>query len=159
MVGKLCSSKRQQNALAAAIKEYGALRRTVYAARYLADETYRRRIARQLNKGENVRALRRSLPYAGEGAVRRRHVGGGALRAAPVVGWFAVGAVLLARWSDSRPQFVCLVCRTRCTQVVRSGWIASAVVSALWWSLPGVVAAQLASSVNASSDGEPGSAV
>ena len=32
VVGKLCSSKRQQNALAAAIKEYGALRRTIYAA-------------------------------------------------------------------------------------------------------------------------------
>jgi hypothetical protein len=50
-----------------------ALRRTVYAARYLVDETYRRRIARQLNKGENLHALRRSLAYAGEGAVRRRH--------------------------------------------------------------------------------------
>ncbi len=49
VVGKLCSSKRQQNALAAAIKEYGALRRTIYAARYLADETYRRRISRQPN--------------------------------------------------------------------------------------------------------------
>jgi hypothetical protein len=34
VVGKLCSSRRQQNALASAIKEYGALRRTVYAARY-----------------------------------------------------------------------------------------------------------------------------
>ena len=32
VVGKLCSSKRQQNALTSAIKEYGALRRTVYAA-------------------------------------------------------------------------------------------------------------------------------
>jgi TnpA family transposase len=73
VVGKLCSSKRQQNALTSAIKEYGALRRTVYAARYLADETYRRRIARQLNKGENLHALRRTLAYAGEGAVRRRH--------------------------------------------------------------------------------------
>jgi TnpA family transposase len=31
VVGKLCSSRRQQNALASAIKEYGALRRTVYA--------------------------------------------------------------------------------------------------------------------------------
>jgi Tn3 transposase DDE domain len=50
VVGKLCSSKRQQNALAAAIKEYEALRRTVYAARYLADETYRWRIGRQLNR-------------------------------------------------------------------------------------------------------------
>lgn len=73
VVGKLCSSKRQQNALTSAIKEYGALRRTVYAARYLADETYRRRIARQLNKGENLHSLRRSLAYAGEGALRRRH--------------------------------------------------------------------------------------
>ena len=32
VVGKLCSSRYQQNALTAAIKEYGALRRTVYAA-------------------------------------------------------------------------------------------------------------------------------
>jgi TnpA family transposase len=73
VVGKLCSSKRQQNALASAIKEYGALRRTVYAARYLADEAYRRRIGRQLNKGENLHALKRSLAYANEGALRRRH--------------------------------------------------------------------------------------
>ena len=67
------SSKRQQNALTAAIKEYGALRRTIYAARYLADEAYRRRIARQLNKGENLHALRRDLAYASEGAVGGRH--------------------------------------------------------------------------------------
>jgi TnpA family transposase len=33
-------------------------------ARYLADETYRRRIARQLNKGENLHSLRRELAYA-----------------------------------------------------------------------------------------------
>jgi TnpA family transposase len=33
-----------QNALAAALKEYGALRRTIYAARYLADPAYRRKI-------------------------------------------------------------------------------------------------------------------
>ena len=73
VVGKLCSSRRQQNALASAIKEYGALRRTVYAARYLVDETYRRRIGRQLNKGENVHSLKRMLAYAGEGAIRRPH--------------------------------------------------------------------------------------
>lgn len=72
VVGKLCSTKRQQNVLAAAIKEYGALRRTVYAARYLADETCRRRIGHQLNKGENVHSLRRSLVYAGDGSLRRR---------------------------------------------------------------------------------------
>jgi Tn3 transposase DDE domain len=43
-------------------------------ARYLADETYRRRIARQLNKGESLHALRRGLFYAHEGAGRRRHL-------------------------------------------------------------------------------------
>ena len=32
-----------------------------------------RRIGRQLNKGENLHALKRSLAYAGEGALRRRH--------------------------------------------------------------------------------------
>jgi TnpA family transposase len=73
VVGKLCSSKRQQNTLTAAIKEHGALRRTVYAARYLADESYQRRIGRQLNKGENVHTLKRNLAYANEGALRRRH--------------------------------------------------------------------------------------
>lgn len=31
------------------------------------------RIAQQLNKGENLHALRRSLAYAAEGALRRRH--------------------------------------------------------------------------------------
>jgi TnpA family transposase len=68
VVGKLCSSRRQQNAIASAIKEYGALRRTVYVlACYLVDETYRRRIGRQLNKGENVHSLKRILAYAGEG--------------------------------------------------------------------------------------------
>ncbi|MDQ1247558.1 MAG: hypothetical protein QG597_1928 [Actinomycetota bacterium] len=73
VVGKLCSSKKQQNALSSAIKEYGGLRRTIYAARYLVDETYQRRIGRQLNKGENLHSLRRDLAYADEGALRRRH--------------------------------------------------------------------------------------
>ncbi|MGA6160412.1 Tn3 family transposase [Stenotrophomonas sp. NPDC087984] len=73
IVGKPSASSRQ-NTLTAALKEYGALRRTVYAARYLADETYRRKIARQLNKGESLHSLRRSLLYAHEGAIRHRHL-------------------------------------------------------------------------------------
>jgi TnpA family transposase len=72
VVGKL-SASGPQNTLAAALKEYGALRRTIYAARYLSDEAYRRKIARQLNKGESLHALRRDLCYAHEGAVRHRH--------------------------------------------------------------------------------------
>ncbi|MEU8133599.1 Tn3 family transposase [Streptodolium elevatio] len=73
LVGKLSASGRQ-NALAAALKEYGAARRTIYAARYLADPAYRRKISWQLNKGESLHALQRDLLYAHEGAIRARHL-------------------------------------------------------------------------------------
>jgi TnpA family transposase len=55
LVGKLSASGRQ-NALAPALKEYGALRRTIYAAQYLSDAACRRKISRQLNKGESLHA-------------------------------------------------------------------------------------------------------
>ncbi|MGF6884275.1 TnpA family transposase [Nocardia sp. GAS34] len=73
LVGKLSASGRQ-NTLAAALKEYGALRRTIYAAKYLSDPDYRRKISRQLNKGESLHALRRDLLYAHEGMIRARHI-------------------------------------------------------------------------------------
>ncbi|MFB7176947.1 Tn3 family transposase [Streptomyces sp. NPDC056257] len=53
IVGRLSASSRQ-NALAAALKEDGAIRWTTYAAKYLSDPTYRRQNARQLNKGESL---------------------------------------------------------------------------------------------------------
>jgi TnpA family transposase len=67
VVGKLCSSKRQQNTLTSAIKEYGALRRTIYAARYLADETYRRRITRQLTRARICTRYVASWPTRAKG--------------------------------------------------------------------------------------------
>nr|WP_254679021.1 Tn3 family transposase [Arthrobacter sp. 24S4-2] len=73
LAGKLSASTRQ-NSLAAALKEYGSLRRTIYAARYLSDPVYRRRISRQLNKGESLHALKRDLLYAHEGVIRGRHL-------------------------------------------------------------------------------------
>ncbi len=73
IVGKLSRADRQ-NTLAAALKEYGALRRTIYAARYLSREDYRRKISRQLNKGESIHALRRDVFYAHKGTIRRRHL-------------------------------------------------------------------------------------
>lgn len=73
LVGKLSASGRQ-NTLAAALKEYGALRRTIYASKYLSDPDYRRKIARQLNKGESLHALRRDLLYAHEGMIRARQL-------------------------------------------------------------------------------------
>ena len=73
LVGKLSASGRQ-NALAAALKEYGALRRTIYAAKYLSDPDYRRTISRQFNQGESLHALRRGPLYAHEGMIGARHL-------------------------------------------------------------------------------------
>jgi len=72
LVGKLSAGPRQ-NTLAAALKEWGAVRRTIYACRYLCDENYRRKIGRQLNKGESIHALRRDLHFAGLGKMTRHH--------------------------------------------------------------------------------------
>ena len=41
---------------------------------YVADEELRRRVRRQLNKGESLHALRRNLFFAHQGHVRRRHL-------------------------------------------------------------------------------------
>ncbi|ADI11642.1 putative transposase [Streptomyces bingchenggensis BCW-1] len=71
VVGKLSASSRR-NALATALKEYGTIRRTIYAVKYFSDVGYRRRIAWQLNKGESLHSLRRQLHYAREGKVARR---------------------------------------------------------------------------------------
>ncbi len=40
----------------------------------VADEELRRRVRRQLNKGESLHALRRDLFFAHQGHVRRRHL-------------------------------------------------------------------------------------
>lgn len=70
VVGKWSAASRQ-NTLAAVLKEWGTLRRTIHAARYLSDPAYRRRITRQLNKGESLHALRRDLHYAHQGAITK----------------------------------------------------------------------------------------
>jgi TnpA family transposase len=64
IVGKWSAAPRQ-NTLAAALKEWGMLRRTIHTARYLSDPVYRRKISRQLNKGESLHALRRDLHSRG----------------------------------------------------------------------------------------------
>jgi hypothetical protein len=73
VVGKWSAASRQ-NTLAAALKEWGMLRRTIHAARYLSDPAYRRKIARQLNKGESLHALRRDLHYARQGTTGKPHL-------------------------------------------------------------------------------------
>ncbi|MFC4899487.1 Tn3 family transposase [Streptosporangium amethystogenes subsp. fukuiense] len=73
VVGKWSAASRQ-NTLAAALKEWGTLRRTIHAAKYLSDPSYRRRIGRQLNKGESLHALRRDLHYAQQGTITTPHL-------------------------------------------------------------------------------------
>jgi TnpA family transposase len=75
IVGKWSAASRQ-NTLAAALKEWGMLRRTIHTAKYLSDPAYRRRITRQLNKGESLHALRRALHYAQQGTVTKAHMNG-----------------------------------------------------------------------------------
>jgi TnpA family transposase len=72
LLGRLQAGARQ-NTLAKALIEYGRLVRTVFLLRYLADPELRRRIHRQLNKGESLHALRWRIFFAFEGHVRRRH--------------------------------------------------------------------------------------
>ncbi len=62
----------RRNPLAQALQEYGRLIKTNFVLAWLADEELRQRIGRQLNKGEQLHALRRAIFYANEGHVRQR---------------------------------------------------------------------------------------
>lgn len=64
----------RRNTVARALHEHGRLVRTVFALRYLTDLELRRRVQRQLNKGESLHALRRRLFFGHQGHVRRRHL-------------------------------------------------------------------------------------
>jgi TnpA family transposase len=62
----------QQNALAQALQEYGRLVRTLHVLRWYANNEDRRRVMRQLNKGEAVHDLRAYLRIAHKGHLRRK---------------------------------------------------------------------------------------
>ena len=62
----------RRNPLAQALQEYGRLVKTNFILAWLADQELRSRIGRQLNKGEQLHALRRAIFYANEGHVRQR---------------------------------------------------------------------------------------
>ena len=59
--------------LSRALVEYGKLLYTVHALRWFTDETFRRRIGRQLNKGEAMNDLRHYLSFAHRERIRHRH--------------------------------------------------------------------------------------
>jgi TnpA family transposase len=62
----------RRNPLAQALQEYGRLVKTNFVLSWLVDEELRVRIGRQLNKGEQLHALRRAVFYANEGHIRQR---------------------------------------------------------------------------------------
>ena len=65
----------QQNALAAALQEYGRLARTLHIMHWYGHTEDRRRFLRQLNKGEALHDLRAALVIANKGQLRQRRKG------------------------------------------------------------------------------------
>ena len=72
LISKL-NAESNPNPLVDAIQEYGRLVKSLFILRYLGSDDYRRRIHRQLNKGEALHALRQYLFVAHEGKVRQRY--------------------------------------------------------------------------------------
>jgi len=71
IVSRLQAGARR-NQLTKAIQELGRAAKTRFLFTYLEDETYRRRIGRQLNKGETLHALRQFIFFANGGQIRHR---------------------------------------------------------------------------------------
>jgi TnpA family transposase len=67
-------TRPRKNALTRALQEYGRLQKTIFLLRYARDVDLRKRINRQLNKGEELHALRRFLFFANEGHIRKPQI-------------------------------------------------------------------------------------
>ena len=72
LIARLQAGARQ-HPLAKALIEYGKLQRTNHALRWFTDEAFRRRIGRQLNRGESLNALRRYIFFAQQAEISHRH--------------------------------------------------------------------------------------
>lgn len=64
---------KKPSTIAKAIGELGKITKTLYLLNYVDDETYRRRILTQLNRGESRHSLARALFYGRRGEVRQRY--------------------------------------------------------------------------------------
>jgi TnpA family transposase len=68
-------SYARQNSIYQALSEIGRVQKTVHILKTLDDEDYRRRMARELNKGEASHDLSRFLCFGKEGVLRGREFG------------------------------------------------------------------------------------
>jgi TnpA family transposase len=72
LIGSLLRSSRPST-LTRAIGELGRVVKTLYLLSYLDDETYRRRILTQLNRGESRHGVARAIFHGQRGEVRQRY--------------------------------------------------------------------------------------
>lgn len=70
-ISKLQAYPRQNN-LTYVLQAYGQLIKTIFILRYLQSQPLRRRINAQLNKGEELHALRSWLWFGSDGVIRRK---------------------------------------------------------------------------------------
>jgi TnpA family transposase len=71
LISKLQAYPRQHH-LTHLLQEYGRLVKTAFILRYLHSQALRRRIHAQLNKGEQLHALRSWLWFGGDGMLRHK---------------------------------------------------------------------------------------
>lgn len=72
LILKKLSAYRQQNGLAAALREIGRVRRTLFTLRWFADPALRRLVTAELNKGEARNSLARAVAFHRLGRFRDR---------------------------------------------------------------------------------------
>jgi TnpA family transposase len=68
-------SYARQNSVYQALSEIGRVQKTIHILKTIDDEEYRRRMSRELNKGEASHDLSRFLSFGKEGAMRGREFG------------------------------------------------------------------------------------
>ena len=61
-----------KNKISAALQEYGRISKTINILKCYVNENHRRKIGRQLNKGEALHSLRSSIFHANKAKIRRR---------------------------------------------------------------------------------------
>ena len=66
-------TSHQPSALAQAVRELGRIAKTLFLLAYLGDESYRRRILTQLNRGEGRHRLARAIFHGQRGELRQRY--------------------------------------------------------------------------------------
>ncbi len=102
----------RQGQLTKLLQEYGRFVKTLFISRYLEDDALRQRIHAQLNKGEKLHDVRKSLLFAREGVVSQKYEEGQAYLAGclnlltnAVVVWNMVymQAALDALWREGYP--------------------------------------------------------